>query len=234
MSSGMPAVLAMLGGGRLPFSLLHRRPLYLHALEALAASGAAEIVVAVDEPELPRVAREVGRAGLRAEVVAGDAWWGRVRDASTGLLVHDALCPLTSAEFLRDVRRDAAARPLVSRVAYRPVTDTVKTVVAERIQGTIDREGLAALVSPVVVSPGVLTAAAASGDAPPIHDFSRLVAWLRDRGEVELVRAPSLARRVDDASAVNLLECVDELARRVRRGAGAPQVVTDAAGLGTP
>jgi hypothetical protein len=62
-----------------------------------------------------------------------------------------------------------------------------------------------------------------------VDDFARLAAWLRARGPVELVRAPSLARRVDDASAVNLLECVDELARRVRREPG----LTDAAGPGT-
>jgi hypothetical protein len=29
-------------------------------------------------------------------------------------------------------------------------------------------------------------------------------------------KAPSLGRRVDDPSAVNLLECMDELARSVR------------------
>lgn len=228
----MPALLTVSGRGRLPFSALHRRPLYLHALEALAASGAAQIVVAVDGPDRARVAREVGRAGLRAEVCGGDTWWPRVQAASAGLLVHDPLCPLTSAEFLRDVRRGAAARPHVSLLAYRPVTDTVKTVVEERIQGTIDREGLAALVSPVVIAPAVLALAEGAGDLPPVEDFSRLAGWLRARGEVEMVRAPSLARRVDDASAVHLLECVDELARRVRKEPVA--VVTDGAGLGTP
>ena len=44
----------------------------------------------------------------------------------------------------------------------------------------------------------------------------RLVGWLRERGPVELVVAPAIARRVDDASAVNLLESIDELGRRVR------------------
>ena len=63
-----------------------------------------------------------------------------------GLLVHDALCPLASTDFIRGVRQQAAASPELSVLAYRPVTDTVKTVVDSRIQGTIDREGLAALV----------------------------------------------------------------------------------------
>jgi len=236
MSEAMPALLAMSGRGRLPYASLHRLPLYLHALQALAASGDYELMVAVDESDHERVTREVRRAGLVADVRAGDGWWLRLREAdtgSTGLLVHDALCPLTSADFIRGVRQDASAHPEASLLAYRPVTDTVKIVVDERIQGTIDREGLAALVSPALVAPGVLTTALASDDPPPVDDFAQLAGWLRQRGELELVRAPSLARRVEDASAVNLLECVDELARQVREP-GAVGAVTDAAGPGTP
>ena len=67
------------------------------------------------------------------------------------LLVHDPLCPLTSAEFLAEVRRAGHHKPGVSLAAFRPVTDTVKTVVDERIHGTIAREGLAALLAPVLV-----------------------------------------------------------------------------------
>jgi hypothetical protein len=158
----------------------------------------------------------------------------RSSDVGAGLLVHDALCPLASTDFIRDVRLAAAATPGVSVLAYRPVTDTVKTVVDSRIQGTIDREGLAALVSPAVVAPAVVSAALADDDLPPIDDFVRLAGWLRARGVVDLVRAPSLARRVDDASSVNLLECVDELSRSVRREPAARAVaVTDGAGPGT-
>ena len=212
-----PAVLTMTGRGALPFAPLHREPLYLHALRSLVASGASSVVVAAEEADRERVARDVRRAGLKAEVHGAGSWWGAVQAPGAGLVVHDPLCPLVSADFVRDVRRQAAGRPEVSFLAYRPVTDTVKTVVDGRIQGTIDREGLAALVSPAVVSPALV----AAGERPPVDDFAGLAAWLRDRGRVGLVRAPSLARRVDDASAVNLLECVDELARRVRRDAGA-------------
>lgn len=235
----MSAVLAMAGRGGLPFALLHKAPLYLHALRSLAASGAADLVVAVDEADLERVRRDVRHAGVRADVRAGDAWWDHVRatGADRGLLVHDALCPLVDGDFLRAVRTAAAAGADVSVLAFRPVTDTVKTVVDSRIQGTIDREGLAALVSPAAVAPLVLARAIEADDPPPVEDFARLAAWLRERGAVELVRAPSLARRVDDASSVNLLECVDELARRVRREterADRPvPAVSDAAGPGT-
>ena len=60
------------------------------------------------------------------------------------------------------------------------------------------------------------------GGAPPVDDFATLVTWLRDRGEVELVRAPSLGRRVEHARAVHLLEHVDEVGHRVRAGRGNP------------
>ncbi|RYB93448.1 hypothetical protein EUA93_03165 [Nocardioides oleivorans] len=225
------AVLAMAGRGGLPFASLHRAPLYLHALRSLAASGVDRLLVAVDAADHDRVVREVRHAGVAAEVRAGAGWWDELRAAGTtsALLVHDALCPLASAEFLREVRTGAAATPEVSALAFRPVTDTVKTVVDARIGGTIDREGLAALVSPAVVAAPVLAAALERDARPPIDDFARLAAWLRAHGEVGLVRAPSLARRVDDASSVNLLECVDELSRRVRR-----EPVSDAGAPGTP
>ena len=111
----------------------------------------------------------------------------------------------------------------------------MKTVVDSRIQGTSDRAGLAALVSPAVVARDVVAAAIADDERPPVEDFSLLAGWLRARGEVRLVRAPSLARRVDDASSVNLLECVDELSRRVRREPGAATAggVSDATTHGT-
>ncbi len=240
MNATMPALLAMTGRGSLPYAPLHRSPLYMHALQALSASGVQDIVVAVESSDADRVRHEVLRAKVTATVSAGTDWWQQLRErgaASAGLLVHDALCPLASADFLRGVRQDGTAGPAASRLAYRPVTDTVKTVVGERIQGTIDRESLAALVSPAVVAPQVLAAAMAADDCPPVDDFAHLAAWLRQRGEVEMVRAPSLARRVDGVSAVNLLECVDELARRVRRDQPAEQAagaaVNDAAGPGT-
>lgn len=236
-SSTMPAVLAMSGRGDLPHALLHKAPLYLHALKALAASGVREVVLVVDEDDSARVAREVGHVVVTADVLSARDWWDRLRSAApaAGLLVHDPLCPLTSADFIREVRGQATETPAASLLAFRPVTDTVKTVVDSRIQGTIDREGLAALVSPAVLARDVLAAALADDERPPLEDFSRLAGWLRARGEVRLVRAPSLARRVDDTSSVNLLECVDELSRRVRREPGAATAagVTDATARGT-
>lgn len=232
-SRALPAVLALAGRGALPHAALHRTPLYLHALKALRAAGERRVLLVVDEDDRGRVESEVRRAGMAADVRRVDGWWESLRglDVGTGLLLHDSLCPLASGDFIRSVRGEAAARPGASVMSYRPVTDTVKTVVDSRIQGTIDREGLAALVSPAVVASQVVAEALEGAGAPPLDDFARLAGWLRARGEVALVRAPSLARRVEDASAVNLLECVDELARSVRRDP--PAAVSDAAGPGT-
>jgi 2-C-methyl-D-erythritol 4-phosphate cytidylyltransferase len=213
-------------------------PLYLHALRALADASSADVGLVVGADDQSRVRDEVARAGLPAHVFTAATWWAWLRREPPGsLLVHDPLCPLASAEFLTSVRRGSAVHPQVSRVAFRPVTDTVKTVVEGRIQGTIDREGLAALISPCLIAPTVLAAAVAADDEPPLNDFAELVGWLRQRGQVELVRGPSLARRVDDASAVNLLECVDEIARRVRAEPGIPgraDGLTAGSGPGTP
>ena len=211
-SSGLSRGLLAVGRrGELPFRLLHGEPLYARALRALA-EVAGPVMVAVDVPDRSRVSEDVERWGLTASVFAGDEWWDAVRASGAGLLVHDPLCPLISAEFLRSVVEQGRARPHVSFAAVRPVTDTLKAVVDGQISGTIDREGLAAVSSPALVSSEVV-----GGDvgekAPPVHDFAELVRWLRLRGEVKLVGAPSLGRRVEHAGAVHLLECVDEVER---------------------
>ena len=199
-------VLSLLGHPSLGFELLHGEPLYVLALRALEAALGGEPLVVVRRPDVARVAADVTRSGLAARVVAEEEWWAAA-GSSRALLVHDALCPLASSEFLTSVAGHTGPG---SVVAFRPVTDTVKTAVDGAIQGTIDRETLAAVTSPVLV------AGAALDSEPPLGDFARLVGWLRERGPVELVVAPAIARRVDDASAVNLLESIDELGRRVR------------------
>lgn len=219
------AVLAVAGRDDLPFAPLHGVPLYLHALRSLVAASPEGVSVVVAAEHEHRVRAEVTGAGLSTPVLASVTWWAETGPRLAGsLLVHDPLCPLTSAEFLAEVRRAGHRRPGVSLAAFRPVTDTVKTVVDERIHGTIDREGLAALIAPVLIAAPVLRGAVAAGDEPPLANFGELLSWLRSRGPVELVKGPSLARRVDDASAVNLLECVDEVGRRVHTepGGGTP------------
>ncbi len=93
-------------------------------------------------------------------------------------------------------------------VGCRPVTDTIKTVAADRVGETVDRESLVAVTSPVVLS---AEAVAALDGWPDLADFAALVTSLRSRFPVELLEAPSLGRRVEDESAVVLLEAFEEL-----------------------
>ncbi|MGA9101805.1 2-C-methyl-D-erythritol 4-phosphate cytidylyltransferase [Aeromicrobium sp.] len=216
MTSSPQTVLVLGDRGTLPFEELHGEPLYFHALRALVEAFPVEATITVDDDHLTRVRTEVEGVGIGARVVTGGEWWdGLAGRRAPDLLVHDVLCPLTTAQFLRRVWDRATARPGCSFMSYRPVTDTTKTVVDGRISGTIDRQGLAALVSPAVVPASSLDAAIAADRRPPLSDFAELAAWLRSWGDLELVKAPSMARRVDDASAVNLLQCLDEVGRRV-------------------
>ena len=155
-----------------------------------------------DGPE--RIARSAG--GPTRLVGAGDYW---TRSHERPVAILDPLCPLVPASFVAQILERSQADPATALVAYRPVTDTVKAVVGGRIRGTIDRQRLAVVSSPVVLP------LAALGEQPPT-DVSELVAWLRLRATVELVRAPSAARRVDDEAALQVLECVDEINRRTR------------------
>jgi hypothetical protein len=214
------ALLVVSGRSDLAFLDLHGEPLYAHALRALAAAvgPVGPVLVGVDEPDVRRVRADVERWRLPVTVLVHDRWWDTVRDdPAGGMLAHDVLCPLVTSSFLASVASRADAQPSTAYVAVRPVTDTLKTVVDGKIAGTIDRDGLAAVASPVVVPPGLLV-----GDQPPVTDFAAMVTWLRARGEVELVKAPSLGRRVEHPREVHLLECVDEVGRRVRAEAGSP------------
>lgn len=208
-------VVVLAGRGELPFSTLHGTPLFVHALTALQRVVDNDVVVLVEVSDERRVTEEALRRGLAVRALSVPEWWAGVRawDVPTAVLLHDSLCPLASPELLRTVLERGRQQAGTSVAAYRPVTDTVKTVIDDAVCDTIDREGLAAIVAPVLMAAEVL-----QGDpgatVPPLHDFGLVVGWLRSRGPVALVKAPSLARRVEDESAVNLLECVDDVGRR--------------------
>jgi 2-C-methyl-D-erythritol 4-phosphate cytidylyltransferase len=217
------AVVPLDGRGSLVFETLHDEPLYLGAVRTLGRVFG-EIVIRVEASQAHRVRTEVSGLGHAIRVLEIGPWWDDLRTAAAGpLLVHDPLCPLTPDESLSSLL-ERAGDGATSYAAVRPVTDTVKTAASGRITGTIDRSGLMALASPTVIARPVMERAVADDTPPPLDDLARLVAWLRDRGKVELSHAPSLARRVDDVSAVHLLECVDELGRQLRLARRTPAV----------
>lgn len=206
-------VVPLEGRGDLPFVPLHREPLFLHCVRTLLrATGVMDtVVVTVDPEQHTRVLRELARHRLRVSVEPGADWWReRTRGGAVTALL-DPLCPLVPVPFVDQVLARGLEEGESGVAGFRPVTDTIKNVVGHRIVGTIDRDRFAIISSPVVIPAHVLAAS-----PPPVHDFAALAAWLRERGRLVMVKAPSMARRVDDDSSVSLLECVDEISRTVQ------------------
>lgn len=163
--------------GSMPFALLDGEPLVVLATHALADAGVELIDFNVD---------------------LADA-----RDEHRALVLHDPLCPMTPPEFIREALATALSEGVVV-VGVHPVTDTIKAVSDGVVGATVDREGLWAVTSPVVLPPEVV----ADLDAWPEADFTSLVTSLRERLEVRFLEAPALGRRVEDESSLTLLEAL--------------------------
>jgi hypothetical protein len=190
-------VIPVEGRSSLPFALLHGHSLLHHALENLLKLGPVNVTA---DPEQVAEVRALVRHERRVSVSLPDDFWLARHDR---VLIHDCLCPLAPEGLLRTV---AEAR--TATVAVRPVTDTLKVVEGATIGGTIDRDRFC-----IVTSPMLLLDVA---ERPPTEDPSALVTWMRERGEVALVRAPQVARRAADASSVSVMESVDALRRALR------------------
>ena len=161
-------------------------------------AGLPGIPLALARPDLQVVLVEplARRVAWLAEVVA---------DLGLPLVLHDPLCPMTPPDFLASCTRVAVGRDTVV-VGVRPVTDTVKRVTDERLGETVDRDGLAAVCSPVVLPPKVV----ADLTGLPATDFVELVGWLRERYDVALVDAPPAARRVASEEDLRVLEALTD------------------------
>lgn len=178
------------GRGALPFRLIHG--------ESLVATAA----------------WAVGAAGI--DLLDQTVPWDVLVERAEPLLLHDPLCPMTPPEFLaRCADRAAVADRVV--VGVRPVTDTVKEVAGDLLGATVDREGLVAVCSPVVL-PAVVVAdlvATTGGGLPlPSLDFVELVRSLRGRygdDRVDLVEAPPEARRVASDDDIAVLAALTDL-----------------------
>ena len=176
------------------------RSLVAHALESVAGLGGLDVVV-------------VGEAPRRTPTLAADAPW-RPR-AGTGLLVLDPMCPLLPPSTVRECLTVLTPDSVV--VGLRPVTDTIKEVRSGQVVGTVDRDRLAALASPLVVGAGLLDPlAAAFPRAGDLADSGALLEFLAARATVTEVQVPSLARRISDVDDIALLECLHALRRTLR------------------
>lgn len=163
--------------GSLPFALVHGEALVACASWALGDAG----ITAVD----------LGTP------------WEAVADADEPFVLHDALCPMTPADFLEACVERAVETGRVV-VGVRPVTDTVKEIDESRVGATLDREELRQVASPIVLPPAVVRSIAGL----PTTDFAALVEWLRAAHEVEPAEAPPSARRVASEEDVRVLEAL--------------------------
>lgn len=165
--------------GSLPYALLHGEALVACAAWAMGEAG----VLPAD----------------------GNVEWSAIAEAVTEsgapVVLHDPLCPMTPAAFIAECGARAYSSEVVV-VGVRPVTDTVKTVADGVVGETVDREGLRAICSPVVLPAHVV---AAMPSLPSLH-FEVLVPLLREHFPVALVPAPAVARRVASADDVRILE----------------------------
>lgn len=161
--------------GSLPYTLVHGEPLVRAASWALDEAGVTPV--------------DVGTP------------WDSVRRSGEAFVLHDALCPLTPPTFLVECIARAQADDVVV-AGVRPVTDTVKETDEGVVRGTVDRDELAAMASPVVLPASVMERL----EEWPSLDLAGLVTELRKDHEVLLVEAPPEGRRVESEDDVRLLE----------------------------
>lgn len=178
------------GRGALPFHLIHGE-----SLVAAAAWAAGEAGVDLLDQTVP---------------------WEAVVERGDALVLHDPLCPMTPPAFLATCADRAAIEDRVV-VGVRPVTDTVKELVAgpggDVLGATVDRDGLVVVCSPVVLPAAVVADLLGAGDGLPSTDFVALVALLRERygdDRVALVEAPPEARRVGSDADIAVLQALTD------------------------
>ncbi|TWG93911.1 2-C-methyl-D-erythritol 4-phosphate cytidylyltransferase [Nocardioides sp. J9] len=190
ISAPVSGIVVEEGRGALPFHLIHGESLVAAAAWAAGEAG----VDLVDLTVALSVVAERGEA----------------------LVLHDPLCPATPPDFIASCADRAAVDDVVA-VGVRPVTDTVKEVTgaagAATVGATVDRDGLVAVCSPVVLPPSVVGDLFGDGGGLPSTDFVELVAALRERygdDRVALVDAPAEARRVGGPDDIAVLEALTD------------------------
>ncbi len=169
--------------GSLPYALLHGEALVACAAWGLGAAGVTPL--------------DIGTP------------WSSVVAGGEPFVLHDSLCPMTPASFIADCVAQAVAGDVVV-VGVRAVTDTVKQVEDGAVGATVDRDGVWAVCSPLVLPARVV---AGLGDQGPASlstglDLAEMVEVLGGRESVETREAPPTARRVSSPEDVAALEAL--------------------------
>jgi len=211
-ASGPIALLVAAGSGsRLGSSIpkafveLAGRPMLEWSLDALAAAGIDDVVIAVpDGHEVPGRVCVPGGATRSASVAAALA--AAPADAAA-VLVHDAARPLVAPDLFR--RTAQALEHADAAVAAAAMTDTVKEAGPDRVvQRTLDRSRLWAIQTPQAFRRAALQAAL--DVEPELLARATDDAWLVERagGRVVVVEAPAQNFKVttpDDLRVAELL-----------------------------
>ncbi|PUA81559.1 2-C-methyl-D-erythritol 4-phosphate cytidylyltransferase [Nocardioides currus] len=163
--------------GSLPYALIHGEALVACAAWALGEAGVTPLDTGVG--------------------------WDGVRGAGEPVVLHDTLCPMTPADFIATCVARALADDTVV-VGTRPVTDTVKQVAGGVVGGTVDRDELVSIASPLVLPPSVVAAL----EHAPGTDLAALVARLATDHQVVALEAPASARRVSSVEEIAVLEAL--------------------------
>lgn len=192
ISAPVAGIVVEEGRGALPFRLIHGE-----SLVAAAAWAAGEAGVDLLDQTVP---------------------WEALVERGGPLLLHDPLCPMTPPDFLRACADRAEVADVVV-VGVRPVTDTVKEAHpapdgGESLGASVDRDGLVAVCSPVVLPSTVVADLLGGPDARlPATDFVALATALRERygaARVVLVDAPPAARRIGSDADLRVLEALTD------------------------
>jgi len=176
LGAGVPKALRLIGG----------TPMLVHAVHALAASRAVDlVVVAAPESEVDEVRALLAEQSGTAEIIVVTGGATRQESVARALLtlpadvdvvlVHDAARPLVPSEMVSavvaEVRRGHGAV-----IPALPVTDTIKQVdAAHDVVGTPDRSALWAIQTPQGFLRSILQAAHASADDDSATDDAALV-----------------------------------------------------------
>ncbi len=196
--SSVLGLVPVIGREPLAHRLCPSAPLYAQAVTAVAALGHATVVTG--HIPLPQGRWSQSADHDVVELPEGDSTLRSAAANADCVVIHDPLCPLVTSAFIRRVVAAAAGAPAIS---VRPVIDTVKGTSGGVVTGTVDRETLRIVTSPIVLDPA--TFAAIPDLSVALRDLGALTHWLRERVSVTLVTAPSPGRRIEDDSAFELM-----------------------------
>ncbi|MDO9486476.1 MAG: 2-C-methyl-D-erythritol 4-phosphate cytidylyltransferase [Actinomycetota bacterium] len=176
LGAGVPKALRLIGG----------TPMLVHAVHALSASRAVDLViVAAPETEVDEVRALLAEQAGTAEVIVVTGGATRQDSVARALinlphdvdvvLVHDAARPLVPSEMVSAVVA-AVRRGHDAVIPALAVTDTIKSVNAdEDVIGTPDRSSLRAVQTPQGFVRSVLQSAHASANDDSATDDASLV-----------------------------------------------------------